>query len=91
MSDRVEETVAPAAIERALAIYQQLQPRDKSVILQARKILTRCIYGMVDKGECNEQRLTVGGLVQLKAIERDHDIKSAQNAPSKKRSSKACV
>lgn len=89
MGDRVEETVAPAAIERALAIYQQLQPRDKSVLLQARKILTRCIYGMVDKGECNEQRLTVGGLAQLKAIERDHDIKSAQIAPSKKRSSKA--
>jgi hypothetical protein len=89
MNDPVEETVAPAAIERALAVYQQLQPRDKSVIMQARKILTRCIYGMVDKGECNEQRLTVGGLIQLKAIERDHEIKSAQTAPSKKRSRKA--
>jgi hypothetical protein len=43
---------------------------------------------MVDRGECNERRLTVGGLVQLKAGERDHAIKSAQNAPSKKRSSK---
>jgi hypothetical protein len=88
MSDPVEETVAPAAIERALAVYGQLQPRDKSVLLQARKILTRCIYGMVDKGECNERRLTVGGLLQLKAVERDHAIKSAQNAPSEKRSRK---
>jgi hypothetical protein len=75
--DEVEKTIAPAAIERALTIYQQLQPRDQSVIVQARKILTQHIYGMVDSGERDEQRLTVGGLVHLKAIERDHDIKSA--------------
>ena len=84
MSDRVEEIVAPAAIERALTIYQQLQHRDPSVLLQARKILTEHIYGMVDRGEHNEQRLMVGGLVQLKAVERDHSIKSAQEAPIKK-------
>jgi hypothetical protein len=79
MSDRVEEIVAPAAIERALAIYQQLQHRDSSVLLQARKILTQHIYGMVDRGEHNEQRLTVGGLVHLKAVERDHSIKSVRS------------
>ena len=84
MSDRVEEVVAPAAIERALTIYQQLQHRDQSVLLQARKIVTQHIYGMIDRGEHNEQRLTVGGLVQLKAVERDHSIKSAQEAPIKK-------
>lgn len=77
MPDQVEAVVAPAAIARALAIYQQLQPRDQSVIIQARKILTQHIYGMVDRGERDEQRLTVGGLVQLKAVERDHAIKSA--------------
>ena len=48
---KLEEAVAPAAIERALGIYQQLQPRDKSVLLQARKIVTQHIYGMVDKGK----------------------------------------
>jgi hypothetical protein len=32
---------------------------------------------MVDSGERDEQRLTVGGLALLKAIERDHSIKSA--------------
>src|ERR1019366_8692725 len=32
--DPVEVIVAPAAIERALAIYQQLQPRDPSVVVQ---------------------------------------------------------
>jgi hypothetical protein len=78
-SDSVEQVAAPAAIERALSIYQQLQERDQSVVLQARKILTQHIYGMVDQGECDEQRLTVGGLIHLKAVERDHAIKSAQN------------
>jgi hypothetical protein len=78
--DSVEKAVAPAAIERALAIYQQMQPRDQSVIVQARKILTRHIYGMVDRGERDEQRLTVGGLAHLKAVERDHPIKSAHGA-----------
>jgi hypothetical protein len=83
--DGVETSVAPAAIERALAIYQQLQPRDQSVIVQARKILTQHIYGMVDRGERDEQRLTVGGLAHLKAIERDHDIKSAHGARLRRR------
>jgi hypothetical protein len=76
----VETVIAPAAIERALTIYQQLQPRDQSVIVQARKILTQHIYGMVDSGERDEQRLTVGGLAHLKAVEREHGIKSAHGA-----------
>ena len=80
MSDPVEEVVAPAAIERALGIYQQLRQRDKSVCLQARKILTQHIFGMVDQGEQDEHRLTVGGLIHLKAVERDHAIKSAKSA-----------
>jgi hypothetical protein len=77
MSDPVEEVVAPAAIERALGIYEQLQQRDEPVLLQARKILTQHICGMVVCGESDEQRLTVAGLVALKAVERDHAIKSA--------------
>jgi hypothetical protein len=81
----VEVIVAPAAVERALAIYQQLQPRDPSVIVQAKKILTQHIYGMVDRGEQDEQRLTVGGLAHLKAIERDHVIKSAHGAKKAER------
>ena len=79
MSDPVEEVVAPAAIERALGIYQQLRQRDQSVVLQARKILTQHIFGMVDRGEQDEQRLTVGRLIHLKAVERDHAIKSAKS------------
>jgi hypothetical protein len=82
--ESLEKVVAPAAIERALFIYEQLRQHDQSVILQARKILTQHIYGMVDQGECDEQRLTVGGLIHLRAVERDHAIKSAQNGPSKR-------
>ena len=78
----VETVVAPAAIERALSIYEQLQRRDQSVIAQARKILTQFIFGLVE-GEQDEQRLTVGGLAHLKAIERDHAIKSAYEASEK--------
>jgi hypothetical protein len=37
--------------EIPLTIYQQMQPRDQSVIVQVRKILTQLIYGMVDRGE----------------------------------------
>ena len=77
--DTAEAIIAPAAIERALTIYQQLQPRDQSVIVQARKILTQRIYGMVDLEE-DEHRLTVGGLAHLKAVEREHGIKSAIGA-----------
>jgi hypothetical protein len=46
---------------------------------------------MVDQGEHDEQRLTVGGLVNLKAVERDHAIKSAEDVPTKKRKRKACA
>jgi hypothetical protein len=76
-ADALETVVAPAAIERPLAIYLQMQARDQSVIVQARKILTQHIYGMVDRGERDEKRLTVGGLAHLKAVEREHGIKSA--------------
>jgi hypothetical protein len=79
------------AIERALSIYAQLQERDQSVMLQARKILTQHIYGLVDQGESDEGRLTVGGLIHLKAVERDHAIKSAHAGPIKKKRGKATV
>jgi hypothetical protein len=79
--DPVEEIVAPAAIERALEVYQQLKPCEKSVLLQARKIVTQHVYGLVDRGERDEQRLTVGGLTRLKSVERDHVIRSSGNNP----------
>jgi hypothetical protein len=88
-ADAVEKIIAPVAIERALSIYQQLQERDHSVLLQARKILTQHIYGMVDQGESEEERLTVSGLIHLKAIERDHSIKAAHAVPKRSLRGKA--
>src|SRR6266478_8371260 len=84
VAEPVELVIAPDAIERALHLYEQLQPHDTSVILQARKILTQYIFGMVDQGELDEQKLIAGGLAHLKAVERDRGIKSA-HATSKKR------
>ncbi len=78
--ETVEQVVAPAAIERALSIYRQLQERDWSVVVQARKILTQHVYAMIDQGENDEHRLTVGGLVHLKSVERDHAIRSASDS-----------
>jgi hypothetical protein len=79
----VEEVVAPAAIERALNVYEQLQHHDLPVRRRARKIVTRRIYGMVDQGEHDERRLTIAGVAHLKEVERD-----AQGAPKKKRKKK---
>src|SRR6266404_1291164 len=79
-TEAVELVVAPAAIARALQLYEQRQPHDTSVILQARKILTQHIFGMVDQ---DEQKLIAGGLAHLKAIERDRGIKSAHAASKK--------
>ena len=83
VTEPVELVVAPAAIDRALYVFEQLQPHDTSVILQARKILTTHIFGMVDQGELDEKKLIAGGLAHLKAVEREHGIKSA-HVPSKK-------
>jgi len=78
VTEAVELVVAPAAIARALQLYEQPQPHDTSVILQARKILPKHIFGMVDQGELDEKKLIVGGLAHLKAVERDQGIKSDQ-------------
>ena len=91
MIDPVEDICAPAAIERALSIFRELREQDQSVILQARKILTQHIYAMIDKGEYDEQRLTVSGLAHLKSIERDHAIKSTHGTPTKKRSRRSSI
>jgi hypothetical protein len=54
-----------------------MQEHDQSDTVQARKILTQHIFAMIDKGEHDSQRLTVGELAQLKALERDRVIRSA--------------
>jgi hypothetical protein len=79
MIGSVEEVTAPAAIERVMSIYQKLMNRDNSVLLQVRKILTQRIYGLVDRGECDERKLVIAGLAYLKEVESNHSIKSAHD------------
>jgi hypothetical protein len=90
-AEPIELIVAPAAIQRALDVYEQLRPHDTSVLLQARKILTQHIFGMVDQGELDQQKLIVGGLARLKAVEREHGIKSAHVASEKPGKDKAAL
>lgn len=70
MTDPVEEIVAPAAIERAMSIFEQLKERDHCALVQARKALGEHVYGMISTGETDEQRLVVAGLAHLKELER---------------------
>jgi hypothetical protein len=83
VTESAELVVAPAAIERALHLYEQLQPHDTLVILQAAKTPNTAYFRNGRPGELDEQKLVAGGLAHLKAVERDHGIKSA-HAGSKK-------
>jgi hypothetical protein len=73
MPTPVEETVAPAAIERALMIYEWLKERDHATVVQARKALTERIYAMIAAGEIDNVRLVVGGLTYLKDRDRSRN------------------
>jgi hypothetical protein len=70
MTDVLEKTVAPAAVERALTIFDQFKERDHAELVQARKAVTEHIFGLIATGQTDEQRLVVSGLTHLKSIER---------------------
>jgi hypothetical protein len=79
-----ETQALPTRLKRSLHPPQSNAHRPSissaAALVQARKILTQHIFGMVDRGERDEQRLTLGGLAHLKAVEREHGIKSANGA-----------
>jgi hypothetical protein len=50
MDDDVEISVAPAAIERALDIFEKFKDREHTELVQARKALTDHIFGQVAAG-----------------------------------------
>jgi hypothetical protein len=77
MHDALQDVVAPTAIERAMSIYEQFRDRDQTVLEQARRIVTKHIFAMIDGSECDPHKLTVSGLAHLMAVERDHEIKGA--------------
>ena len=70
MIDPMEEIVAPAAIERAMSVFEQFKGRDHCELIQARKALREYVYGQVAKGETDEKRLVVSGLTHLKRLEK---------------------
>jgi hypothetical protein len=70
MTDPIEEIVAPAAIERAMSVFEQFKDRDHCELSQARKALRDFVFGQVAKGETDEKRLIVSGLTHLKQLEK---------------------
>jgi hypothetical protein len=70
MDDNVEASIAPAAIERAMGIFEKFKDRDHTDLVQARKALTDHIFGQVAAGQTDEQKLVVSGLAHLKSVER---------------------
>ncbi|HWX35533.1 MAG TPA: hypothetical protein VNZ53_49950 [Steroidobacteraceae bacterium] len=72
MTDPLEDILAPAVVERAMSIYESFQDRRYVDIVQARKALTRHVFGLIGAGETSSHRLTVSGLAYLKELEREH-------------------
>jgi hypothetical protein len=71
MTDPIEEILAPAVVERAMSVYESLRERGHCEIVQARRALTRYVFGLIGIGETSGQRLTVSGLAYLKKLERE--------------------
>jgi hypothetical protein len=70
MTDPMEEIIAPAAIERAMSVFEQFKDRNHCELSQARKALRDFVFGQVAKGETDEKRLIVSGLTHLKQLEK---------------------
>ena len=70
MDDNIEAAIAPAAIERAMDVFERFKDRDHAELVQARKAVTDQIFGQVAAGETDEQKLVVSGLKHLKSLEK---------------------
>lgn len=66
----VETAVGEAAIERVIAIFEQMKNLRHQDQVQARKAVTDFIYAQIAGGELDEKRLVVAGLTRLKKLER---------------------
>ncbi len=66
-----DERVGAAAIERTLAVFEQMKDLDHCDQVQARKAVTDHIFGQIAAGELDEKRLVVSGLTHLKTLERN--------------------
>lgn len=66
----VETAVGEAAIERVMAIFEQMKNLRHQDQVQARKAVTDFIYAQIAGGELDEKRLVVAGLTPLKDLGR---------------------
>ena len=82
MTDELDTTVAPSAIERAMAIFENFKQRDHGPLVQARKALTDHILVKWRAGETDEQKLAVSGLAHLKSLERMSEAVKAMKIKS---------
>jgi hypothetical protein len=69
MTDVLESAIAPSAIERAMEIFERFREREHTELVQARKVLTEHIFGLIAAGQTDEQRFVVRGLTHLKSLE----------------------
>jgi hypothetical protein len=69
MTDPIDDVLAPAVIERAMAIFESFKDRGHSDIAQARKAATQHVFGLICSGETDEKRLVVAALTHLKSLE----------------------
>ncbi|MCC8955162.1 hypothetical protein H8B02_17435 [Bradyrhizobium sp. Pear77] len=65
-----DERVGAAAIERTMAVFEQMKDLDHCDQVQARKAVTDH-FGQIAAGELDEKRSVVSGLTHLKTIERN--------------------
>jgi hypothetical protein len=59
-----------AAIERVMAVFEQMKSLRHQEQVQARKAVTDFIYAQIAGCELDEKRLVVAGLRRLKDLER---------------------
>lgn len=69
MTDPIKDILAPAVVERAMSIYESF--KDRQLLVQARRVLTRHVFGLIGIGETSSRRPTVSGLAYLKELERE--------------------
>jgi hypothetical protein len=70
MTDPIEDILAPAVIERAMAVFESFRERRHCEIVQARKALTPHVFGLIGSGQIDQQRLVVSALTYLKSLEK---------------------
>ena len=74
MTDPIEDILAPAVVERAMSIYESFCELRHTDIVQARRALTRHVFGLICTGETSGHTLTVAGLTYLKQRERERRV-----------------